>query len=312
MLNVPLGRRAATAGIQSAEAQLARERAMMRQMVHATAHNLGDIVRQIDFSYRQYQEADARWRDNTEWLEGERFKFENPPVAAEGQDALSLALNNYLMAMQSQYIAAVDAANLLAQYNSMLVRLEEATGTLAMSFNIALEGDNVLSPRKASLLAADVYQFGIPVNAYQTSVPAKAETPVPIPAAAMPGPMTQGYATPVGVQPSPDAPTEPAPPAASAAPVAPPSAPVPVNTAPPANMPWQGSPAEVVEPPAPTPSTARRIPFVSTTRMPAAVRPPVAVPAQPPTPMAQPAAPVPQPPRPAVRSEPAIGGRFVN
>lgn len=289
-LNVPLGRRAATAGIQNAEIQLARERAMMRQMVHATAHSLGDILRQIEFSYRQYQEADARWRDNTEWLEGERFKFENPPVAVDGQDSLSLALNNYLLAMQSQYSAAVDAANLLAQYNTMLVRLEEATGTLAMSFHVALEGDNVLSPRKASLLAADVYRCGIPVNAYQTAIPADAASPVPIPAVAMPGPTTQGFSTPVGVQPTAGVPPPAAPPTTSPAPVAPPTS-APVEQLPPGTR----------EPAAALPDAAMRSHLAPTARLPSPTPPPS---------VAQPIiSPKPEPPRPY---EPVMGSRFVN
>ncbi|MBS0209035.1 MAG: TolC family protein [Planctomycetes bacterium] len=198
LLNVPLGRRAATAGVQNAEIMLARERAMMRQAVHSAAHSLGDIIRQMEFSYRQYQEAEARWRENTVWLENERFRFQNPPPAVDGQDLLALMLNNYLAAMQSQYTAATDAATLLAQYNTQLVRLDEAMGTLAMSFNIALEGDAELSPRQAALLAADVYKFGLPVGPYYTDIPAKPSTRIPIPPNAMPGPTTQGYDLPPG------------------------------------------------------------------------------------------------------------------
>ena len=167
---------------------------MMRQAVHAAAHNLGDIVRQIDFSYRQYQEAEARRRENSEWLAGERIRFQNPLPAGDGQDWLSLALNNYLAAMQSQYSAASDAANLLAQYNTQLVRLEEAMGTLAMTFNISLEGDTQLSPRKAAALASDVAEFGLVVNPYQTSTPPTA--PSSVPASPLPEPAPPGFPLP--------------------------------------------------------------------------------------------------------------------
>ncbi len=161
-LNVPLGRRAASATVTAAQTQLQRERAMMRQAVHSTAHVLGDINRLIDFSYRQYLEAENRLHENTEWMSGERVRFQNPFPTNDSQDWLSLALNNYLMALRSQYEAAAEAATLLAQYNTQLARLEEAMGTLATSYNVSLDNDVIFTPKDTQRLARDVYTFALP------------------------------------------------------------------------------------------------------------------------------------------------------
>ena len=139
--SMPLGRRAATANARAATFQLERERAMLRQAVHATTHRLGDVMRQIEFTWQQYVEAESRVKETNEWLAGARIRYLNPPPAGEGQDWLLQALNEYLLAMRTKADAATEASALLARYNALLARLDEATGTLLESYNICLEGD---------------------------------------------------------------------------------------------------------------------------------------------------------------------------
>lgn len=137
-LSVPLGRRAARAGARAAEFQLAKEQALLRQKRHAIAYELSNLARQLDYVRREYQEASERLEGIREWVHGARLRYQFPPPAGEQQDWLLLALNDYLNALRMQSDAAADAAFLLAQYDTLIVRWEEALGTLLTESNVQL------------------------------------------------------------------------------------------------------------------------------------------------------------------------------
>ncbi len=140
-LRIPLGFRREAADVQRAQLELDKENAILRERVHETAHTLNNIVQNIDALYEQYQAARARRQASREWAQGARIRFENPPPAAEGQDALLNALNIYLQALRSSTAGATDVASLLSRYNTELARLEEAKGTLLAANNIRLDED---------------------------------------------------------------------------------------------------------------------------------------------------------------------------
>jgi len=155
-LNVPLGFRQASANVHAAELTLDRDRVQLRQAVHATSHQLGGIVRELESLYQQYQAAAERLEANNQWLDGARIRFENPPPAGEGQDSLLQALSVYQVALSSWSQAAVEVSRLLAQYNTALARLEEAKGTLLAARNISLHEDPCARVRIANRLFADL------------------------------------------------------------------------------------------------------------------------------------------------------------
>lgn len=141
VFSMPLGRRMAKANARGATIQLEREQALLRQAMHQAAYQLSDVLRQLEYLQQQYIEADARVRNAEEWLQGSRIRYQNPPPGIEGQNWLLQALNDYLMALRFKADAAVDAATLLAAYNTQLARLEEATGTLLATNDIQLAND---------------------------------------------------------------------------------------------------------------------------------------------------------------------------
>jgi outer membrane protein TolC len=141
--SVPLGRRAASANVRGAKSLLEKETALLQQANFGVSHQLGDLMRQIDFTYRQYVEADLRLRDGEEWLQGARLRYQNPPPGNGEQNWLLTALNDYLMALQFRASAMTDAANFLAQYNGLLAQMDEALGTLLISYNIEMVNDPV-------------------------------------------------------------------------------------------------------------------------------------------------------------------------
>lgn len=143
---MPIGNRVPTANLRAAELQLQKENAFLRQNLHATSHLLSDLLRQLDAARAQYEQARKRVEGTGDWLYGARIRYEDPPPAAEGQDWLLLALNDYLLALQSQVAATRDAAAFLAEYNVVLARLEEAKGTLLASLGIDLADDPASNP----------------------------------------------------------------------------------------------------------------------------------------------------------------------
>jgi hypothetical protein len=141
--SMPLGRRAASAGIRAASLQLSRDRAVMQQALHAANHQITILSQQAAYTRELFAEADARFKANTVWLEGSKIRYENPPPAGDGQDWLLAATNDYLTALRSQADAVSDAQTYLAAYNTLLARISEATGTILFDYDIEMAGESV-------------------------------------------------------------------------------------------------------------------------------------------------------------------------
>jgi outer membrane protein TolC len=151
--SVPLGRRAAHANQQAAELLLSRDRMVLRQQLHATAHRLSDLFRQLEAVRNQYDQVEIRVRETEEWLKGSRSRYEDPPPGGDGQDWLLAALNDYLLSIRAQADSKTERAQLLAQYNTLLASLEEAQGTILASYDIVLDGDPTVQARLSSPLS---------------------------------------------------------------------------------------------------------------------------------------------------------------
>jgi outer membrane protein TolC len=135
-MTMPLGRRVAAANIRAATLALVRERAMMQQALHSTTHQINSLVQEAAYAHQLYTEADARLKANTDWLEGSKIRYENPPPAGETADWLIAATNDYLTALRSQADAVTDTQAFLARYNTALARLSEANGTILNDYDI--------------------------------------------------------------------------------------------------------------------------------------------------------------------------------
>src|SRR6185369_386392 len=181
---MPIGNRAPTANLRAVELQLRRENAMLQQAAHATAHRLSDILRQLESFRSQYDETRIRVRDTSTWLEGSKLRYEDPPPAGDGQDWLLLALNDYLLALRAKTDAATDAAQILAQYNVWLARLEEAKGTLLAAHNVELQDDPAFRFTMKHMTSTEVVATYKPEPKQdepivRPSLPAEDESPVP-------------------------------------------------------------------------------------------------------------------------------------
>lgn len=136
-VDLPLFNHQATAAARAAELALARERALLRNSVHAASHELAAILRDIEALHLQYESAQRRQTQAGTWRDGAQARFENP---AADTDVL-LALITYLEGLDAWATATADMSQLLALYNTALVRLEEAKGSLLETHHIVLLDD---------------------------------------------------------------------------------------------------------------------------------------------------------------------------
>jgi outer membrane protein TolC len=175
--SVPLGNRQASANAQSAELQLARANGLLHQEALGIVHRVSNDIRQIDFAFQEYEQANKRLRAASDWLQGSRLRYQNPQPES-GPNWLLQSLNDYLAALRFRTEAATDAAAVLAQYNTALVELEETKGTLLESLNIDLAADPC---RQAEWLPEPVAVPDVP-----RTPPEFMPTPAPTPQGAMP------------------------------------------------------------------------------------------------------------------------------
>lgn len=278
VFSVPIGRRQALAGYRSASLQLARERALLQQAMHARAHDLSGLARQIEFTHAALSEANQRLTENNEWLRGAKIRYENPPPAGSDRDWLLIALNDYLQALRAQAEAATEVASLRARYNALLVQLEESQGTLLESVGIAVDDDCGVVCALSESEARRADDLVTEVNASFGPDAGTAPTPLPAPRvpAAVGEPIGPGLPEPAGPLPAPMA-------------IPPGTLPVPPAEMPPspALPPSAVSPGVV----APTPLSLPTLPALPRpATYPARATPPPAT-----TPLAPPVAPLPQP-----------------
>ncbi len=140
-VSVPIHRRQANAEIRATQLRLARETELLQQAVFSIRHDLQDTQRSIEFAYRQYEESSKSLRSADDWVQGAKLRYENPDVANESSNVIVQNLNEYLNSLRFRTAVATERAELVAEYNAELVRLEEIKGTLLDYFGIEFLGD---------------------------------------------------------------------------------------------------------------------------------------------------------------------------
>lgn len=167
--SMPIGNRAPRAVVRAAEAQLARERAILRQSVQNAEYEIMDVLRELSATWAEYDKARAQVEDSGEWVKVSRLRFENPPPENAGQNWMVVALNDYQSALSAQIDAIANASRFLAAYNVWLARLEEAQGTLLDNRYVQLESEWAADDQPiiafdgglpAPSSAADAFDFG--------------------------------------------------------------------------------------------------------------------------------------------------------
>ena len=140
---MPLGFRNALSNVRQAQYQLLRQRAFLQQVVHQTTHSLARFFLEVDANYKQFKTAGRLREAAQQRLEAQQAFYE----------AGSITIDRYLDALRNWATAVALEAQYKTSYNTSIIALEEAKGTLLAYDNIALaEGPH---PPKAYVQARD-------------------------------------------------------------------------------------------------------------------------------------------------------------
>jgi hypothetical protein len=113
----------------------------LQQEVLTAHHEISAILQSMSFAQQQFVEAEKRLTAANEWVNGARLRYQNPSPDQGGANWLLENLNDYLDSIQFKTDAATERAELLANYNTVLVQLEQAKGTLLQFFAVNYVND---------------------------------------------------------------------------------------------------------------------------------------------------------------------------
>jgi hypothetical protein len=187
----PLGNHVAQGQLRTAQLQVMRQRALLKQTMHIATHQMADLMQQIDSTYLQFQAASDEQRANITWRDGagERFK------APAGGTTLLQALDEYLQAIDTLVMTNQQTAQLVATYNIQLAQLQEAMGVILENQGIQIANDPITKAKQTIMADAaacpNLKEEELPAGpgaATMPSVPPAVAPSVPPQEAPMPAP----------------------------------------------------------------------------------------------------------------------------
>ncbi len=142
-LRTPLGQRAARAALREQQLSLARERANLRQDLHAATHSLAQSIRSLESFYQQY-EAFQKVREASKTNLDRRFEV----VRVGGLPDEPLVYLDVLQAVTDWGNSVSSEAQALTRYNAEIANLERQTGVILGRHGIIFdeEGYQSLAP----------------------------------------------------------------------------------------------------------------------------------------------------------------------
>lgn len=185
--SVPLGLRAAKATRRANELQYAKELAVLKQTTENVGFQLAELARELTRSWMEYEIAVERVKESHEWYRISVVRFASPPPGGANPDWLVTMLNDYQQSLRAYIDAVTDASQLLAKYNGLRARFEEAQGTLLESRGI-MTNQFFPAPNSspAPLQVAPIGPYGSsyrstvvsgPTESQTSAVPDRATTP---------------------------------------------------------------------------------------------------------------------------------------
>lgn len=149
--SVPLGLRAARAGLRQQELLIQRDQVNLQQGLHQAAHNLAIRVRNIELFFAQYERFQKVREAATENLKIQTGNFEL------GREPFIVVLQ----AVVDWGNAVSNEAQALVQYNAELAALERETGTILETHGIAFVEERFGSIGPLGRLAVPVEYPGV-------------------------------------------------------------------------------------------------------------------------------------------------------
>jgi outer membrane protein TolC len=196
----PLGNHVAQGQLRTAQLQVMRQRALLKQTMHIATHQMADLLQQIDSTYLQYQAALEEKQANTAWRDGAGERFKSPA----GGTTLLQALDEYLQAIDDSVMTNQQSAQVLASYNIQLAQLQESMGTILEDQGIQIANDPVTKAKQTIIadcaVVSKVEEDHPMVAAPQSAVPDTLPAP---PSTTAPGPLPPSPPQPTAPEPTP-------------------------------------------------------------------------------------------------------------
>lgn len=127
-VDYPLGNGQALSRLKGAEQALIKDQILLRRSQQQVAYRLAGLGNDLDAAWRRHSSARRQVEQSQEWLRLSGLRYAKPLPTSRNGNWLLLALVDYQNAMRGYVEAVTTAASTLAEYNTVLARLDEAQG----------------------------------------------------------------------------------------------------------------------------------------------------------------------------------------
>ena len=111
-----------------AELEFVRDQLRLSAGEQSVAFEITELVSDLRTQWERLELTKRQALETQEWLRVSRIRYTQPPASGSSQDWLLLALTDLQSAMRSYVDSVGDVGEALAEYNTLLARLNRAQG----------------------------------------------------------------------------------------------------------------------------------------------------------------------------------------
>lgn len=127
-LDMSLGNQTARSQRRIAELELLRDQIRLSNLEQNVAFEIAELQSDLQTQWERFQLSQKQAQETQEWLRISRIRYSQPPASSSGRDWLLLELTDFQAAMRSYIDAVSGAGSAIADYNTLLARLDQAQG----------------------------------------------------------------------------------------------------------------------------------------------------------------------------------------
>lgn len=187
----PLGNLQARSKARAAELELVRDQLLLKRTEEQAGYTIAQLVAEMNAAWDRYESARRQVDQAHEWLRLSGLRYSNPLPKGRDGNWLLVALVDYQNSMRGYVEAVTTAAVMLAEYNKVLARLDEAQGISLQRWNISFMNGKAQPPAAGETPPPGVMQAN-----YQAP-PAAVPVAAPMPMASQLAPVDSGRPIPL-------------------------------------------------------------------------------------------------------------------
>ena len=127
-VDIPIGNQTALSRRRVAELEFVRDQLRLSAGEQSVAFEITELVSDLRTQWERLELTKRQALETQEWLRVSRIRYTQPPASGSSQDWLLLALTDLQSAMRSYVDSVGDVGEALAEYNTLLARLNRAQG----------------------------------------------------------------------------------------------------------------------------------------------------------------------------------------